>query len=137
MKTILTSLCTLGGCTAARWYLDRPSRRQTEYAAGHVRLTTLWNEDAAFGLKIPAEVLLSLSGAALGTVWTQRYRSPVGAGLILGGGLSNLVERARHKCVYDYVQFPKAPTPLSKYVFNLADFAVIAGGILLAAGRKK
>ena len=137
MLTVLTALTTLGGCTAARWYLNRTSRRDSEYAGGRVKLRSLWNEGAAFGLKIPRKVLLSLSGAVLGTLWMERKRHPVGAGLALGGGLSNLAERLRHGKVYDYVRFPKAPKSANRYVYNLADFAIAAGGVLWTLGKKK
>ena len=135
MKTVLTGLATFGACHAARWYLDRGSRKTTEAAGGHIRLTALWNKGAAFGLPIRREGLLVLSGAVLSTVWLLRGRSPLGAGLALGGGVSNLLERLRHGKVYDYVQFPKAPGKLKRYVFNLADFAIFAGGLLMAAGK--
>ena len=55
----------------------------------------------------------------------------------MGGGLSNLAERVRYSRVYDYIQFPKAPVPLRRYVFNLADFSILAGGAALLASRKK
>ena len=136
MKTALTAMATLGGCTAARWYLDRPGRRETEFCG--VRLRALWNEGAAFGLPIPEEVLTLAPAAALGAFWARRKRAPIGTGLILGGGLSNLLERVRHGRVYDYVQFPNAPGPLKRYIFNLADFSILAGGaVLLARGRKR
>lgn len=62
---------------------------------------------------------------------------PLGAGLALGGGLSNLWERVRYGRVYDYVRFPKLPR-LWRYVWNLADFAIVLGGTLLALlDRKK
>lgn len=135
MKTVLTSLATLGACHATRWYLDRSSRKPAETAGGHLRLTALWNKGAAFGLPVRKEGLLVLSGAVLGAVWLLRGRSPIGAGLALGGGAANLTERLRHGKVYDYVQFPKAPGKLKRYVFNLADFAIFAGGLLMAAGK--
>ena len=135
MKTVLTSFATLGACHAARWYLDRSSRKPAETAGGHLRLTALWNKGAAFGLPIRKEGLLVLSGAVLSAVWLLRGRSPFGAGLALGGGVSNLLERLRHGKVYDYVQFPKAPGKLKRYVFNLADLAIFAGGLLMAAGK--
>ena len=129
MKTMLTGLITFGACNAARWYLDRSSRKEETFAGGRVKLTALWNDKGAFGLPLSREMLLSLGGAALGTLWPQRRRSPVAAGLILGGGLSNFAERLRQGKVYDYVQFPKAPGKLKRYVFNLADFAILAGGV--------
>ena len=63
MKTLLTAIGTLSACTATRWFLDSPHRKEKRCAGDRVRLTALWNEGAAFGLKIPKSVLLSLSGA--------------------------------------------------------------------------
>ena len=137
MLTVFTALTTLGGCTAARWYLNRTSRRDSEYAGGRVKLCALWNEGAAFGLGIRFDMVVASSFAALGALWTQRKRSPVGVGLILGGGVSNLLERLRAGKVYDYVQFPKAPGRIKQYIFNLADFAILLGGLCLSLRRKK
>lgn len=137
MLTILIALTALGACTAARWYLDRTSRRDEEFLKGRVRLKSLWNEGAAFGLPIRPGALLAASAATLGLMWSQRRRSPLGVGLILGGGVSNLLERLKTGKVYDYVQFPKAPGRLKQYVYNLADFAIFLGGILLVLRRKK
>ena len=136
MKTLLSAITTFGACTAARWYLDSPRREDKEYADGRVCMTSLRNEGAAFGLKVPRNVLLSLSGAVLGTFWMERKRNPLGAGLVLGGGLSNLTERLRHGKVYDYVRFPKAPEPVNRYVYNLADFAIAVGGVLWLCKKK-
>ena len=137
MLTICAALMTLGICTAARWYLDRSSRRETVCAHGCVRLRALWNGGAAFGLPIRRKVLPAASLAVLGMLWRQRRRSPLGVGLALGGGLSNLLERLGQGRVYDYIQFPKAPGRLKQYVFNLADFAIFLGGVSLALRRKK
>ena len=137
MKTLLTALTTFGACTVTRWYLDSPHREEKEYADGRVRMTALRNEGAAFGLKIPRNALLSLSGAVMGTFWMERKRHPLGAGLVLGGGLSNLTERLRHGKVYDYIRFPKAPEPVNRYVYNLADLTIAAGGILWTLGKKR
>ena len=130
MKTTLTALAAFSGCAAARWYLDRSSRRDADLLGGRVRLKSMWNTGAAFSLPIPAEVLPPASAAAMGLLWARRKRRPLGAGLILGGGLSNLYERVRRGRVYDYLQFPRAPRPLDRYVFNLADLCVLAGGAL-------
>ena len=138
MKTTLTALGTLGICAALRHCLDRPDRSARTCAGGHIRLTALHNEQGAFSLPLSRELLLSLSGAALGTLWSQRrHLCPWGTGLILGGGLSNLLERARQGKVYDYLQFPRAPRPLNRYVYNLADLAILLGGICILLGRPK
>ena len=137
MLTVCTALAVWGGCAAARRYLDRTSRRETEFWGGRVRLTALWNRGAAFGLPMPERCLSAASGAVLAMLWCDRRRSPIGAGLALGGGLSNLRERFRRGRVYDYVRFPRAPRPLNRYVFNLADFAILAGGLALLMRRKR
>lgn len=137
MRTILTGLATFGLCGALRRKAEETTPEQREYADGRVQLTRLWNEDAAFGVKLPREVLLSLSGAVLGTIFAQRKRSPVGVGLMLGGGLSNFMERLLYGKVCDYVRFPKAPGRLKRYVFNLADFAIFLGAVMWALGKKK
>ena len=93
MRTLLTALATYSGCAAARRCLDRPGRPERDYLGGRVRIKPLWNEGAAFSLPIPAEVLPLASAAALGLLWGQRKRCPLGTGLMLGGGLSNLQER--------------------------------------------
>ncbi len=136
MLTVFTALTIFGGCAAARWYLDRSSRREADCLGGRVRLKAMWNEGAAFGLPLPAKALPLASAAALGMLWTNRKRRPLGTGLVLGGGLSNLCERLRHGRVYDYIQFPRAPGALRRYVFNLADLAILAGGALILRRRR-
>jgi signal peptidase II len=136
MVTLLTALAVLGGCTAARWYLDRTSRRE-QSCGGRVRLTALWNEGAAFGLPVPKRLLGPVSAVVLAVLWTQRRRSRLGAGLVLGGGVSNLLERLRHGRVYDYIQFPRAPGCLRRYVYNLADLAVFGGAVLMVLGKRR
>lgn len=137
LTTICTAAAVLSACTAARWYLCRTSRRETVCRGGRVRLTELWNSGAAFGLPIGRGPLLGLSLAALAAVLRLRRRNPAAAGLALGGGLSNLWERARHGRVYDYLRFPKAPGPLGRYVCNLADLALALGAAGLLLGRRR
>ena len=99
-------------------------------------MTALWNDGAAFGLPLKRTLVTALSILILPLVWVFRRRSPIGAGLALGGGLSNLWERLRCGAVYDYVQFPKLPK-IGRYVWNLADLAILIGGLLLALLERK
>jgi signal peptidase II len=46
-------------------------------------------------------------------------------GLLLGGALGNLADRARQGAVTDFIELPAWPT------FNLADVAIVAGVLLL------
>ncbi len=131
MLTILIALGVLALCTAIRWYLDRPGRRDSEHLGGWLRLTSVWNRGASFGLPIPAGLVRLLSAGALAVLWTIRKSAPAGVGLLLGGGLSNLLERLRHGRVLDYLEFPRLPGKLRRYVYNAADLAVFLGGLLL------
>ena len=137
MRTTWITGLTLSGCTAARWYLNRTSWRDEEYAKGHIKLKTLWNDGAAFGLPIKSGALVAASASLMTWLWAQRKAHPVSTGLVLGGGLSNLLERLLHGRVYDYIQFPKAPGKLKRYVYNLADLAIFVGGIGLLFRKEK
>ena len=136
MLTLLIAAAVLAACTALRWFLDRPERKDEAFWNGRIRLTALWNEGAAFSLPMKRKLVAALSILILPLVWVFRRRNPIGAGLALGGGLSNLWERLRHGRVYDYVQFPKLPK-LGRYVWNLADLAILIGGLLLALLERK
>ncbi|MHA5219195.1 signal peptidase II [Dysosmobacter sp. Phy] len=132
MITLLTAALTLTACTLARWYLERPGRRERSALGGRIKLTALWNRGAAFGLPLGREALMVLSALVLGVTVLFRRQSPFGAGLVLGGGLSNLWERLRYGKVLDYLRFPAAPGKLKKYVYNLADLALFLGALWLA-----
>ena len=107
-----------------------------ELIPGVLSLVCVHNDGAAFSLPLKRTLVSTLSILILPLVWVFRRRSPIGAGLALGGGLSNLWERLKNRRVYDYVQFPKLPK-LGRYVWNLADFAILLGGLLLALFERK
>lgn len=134
--TMFIALAVLAACVGVRRVLNRPGRDGRDFWHGWVRLTALWNESAAFSLPMGRQMVAALSILILPLVWLFRGRNALGAGLALGGGVSNLYERLRYKRVYDYVQFPKLPK-LGRYVWNLADAAIVLGGLLLALWDRK
>ena len=81
--------------------------------------------------------MVPLSLAALCALLGTFGGRGLGTGLLLGGGLSNLWERLRHGRVLDYLRFPKAPGPLKKYAYNLADLAILLGAVLIVLRRKR
>ena len=109
MLTLFTAAAVLAACACLRQLLNRPERKDAFFWGGRIRLTALWNDGAAFSLPLKRKLVTALSILILPLVWVFRRRSPIGAGLALGGGLSNLWERLRRGAVYDYVQFPKLP----------------------------
>jgi len=94
------------------------------------------NSGIAFGLFASATpVVIVLTGLAVAWMLVFFARSgarhpvlPVALGLVIGGSLSNLLDRVRLGHVTDFIDFRFWPA------FNLADsFIVIGVGILLAA----
>lgn len=57
--------------------------------------------------------------------------------LLLGGAYSNTYDRLTRKYVVDYVSFPVKNARLRKIVFNVSDFCIMIGALLLAIGESK
>ena len=95
------------------------------------------NSGIAFGLADGASPLLiaaaiTLVVALLAFVAVQ-LRGPgiwVASGLLVGGALGNLADRARDGAVTDFIDLPAWPT------FNLADMAIVAGVLVLVLAHR-
>lgn len=101
---------------------------------GLLELTYAKNPGGAFGT-LPGQSVVLLVGSLLAVavvVWILFSGEPsrptiAGCGLVLGGTAGNLLDRVVAGQVTDYLHLV--------YVFNAADFAIIAGvGTLLVAG---
>jgi|SRR3989344_1011907 len=97
------------------------------------------NAGIAFGMKLPgglqkALIIAALIAVAVMAVRTARRGLPASRlqlpalGLILGGGLANVVDRFRDGVVTDYFQVGGFP------IFNVADACVTVGVFLLLLG---
>ncbi len=88
------------------------------------------NRGIAFSIPFPRALLIILSAAIIGLAlwWFKKHTHTLGAalgfGLFVGGALSNLLDRIFHGAVTDYLNIATGS-------FNLADFAIIAGLLLL------
>lgn len=103
-------------------------------------LTMVWNRGVTFGL-LGSDLWfkplllggLALVIAALLLRWLARaesWRIAWGLGLVLGGAVGNVIDRARFGAVVDFVHLHVAG--YHWYVFNLADSAIVCGvGLLL------
>ncbi len=58
-----------------------------------------------------------------------------GAALLTGGALSNLYDRCRRGYVVDYIRFHTPFKRLNRLVFNLADFFIFIGAVLICIGN--
>lgn len=127
IKTALTAALTWTACTAGRQEAEALPPREGE----RVRFRPVKNRGAAFGLPLDPRALPLLSAASLLVLLRARRAAPAAAGLALGGGLSNLWERVSRGEVLDYLQFPRLPGRLGKSVYNPADLAILAGGLVM------
>lgn len=59
----------------------------------------------------------------------------LGFALLTGGAFSNLYDRCRKGYVVDYVSFHTPFQRLNRLVFNLSDFFILAGALLICFGQ--
>ena len=111
---------------------------------GSLRLNLTFNDGSAFSLGSGRTTLISLVALAVSLVvlwagWRTTDRvSAVGLGLVLGGAVGNLVDRAARAGdgflggrVIDFVDLQWWP------VFNLADSAIVVGAAALVLAARE
>lgn len=131
--TLILSAAVVFVCAAVRHHLEHAKQKEVHYLGGRVVRTALYNRGSAFGLLPLGRCALAAVSAAVMALSLPLWRcSRLGCALLLGGGASNLCERLSGRGVFDYIQFPKAPGRMKKYVFNLADFAIFLGALWIA-----
>ncbi len=94
------------------------------------------NEGIAFGLfpgnrsVVAILTVVALSGIAIAVAALAKRHPYVaaGGGLLMGGSVSNLIDRLAHGGVTDYLD------PAHWWAFNLADVAIVAGAALIIYG---
>jgi signal peptidase II len=116
--------------------ISRLALDDSVHVVGPLSIHHVQNSGIAFGLFAQATAIVTLVTAAA-VIWMVVYFARSGArhpvlpaalGLLIGGSLSNLVDRIRLHHVTDFIDFKYWPA------FNLADsFIVIGVAILLAA----
>jgi signal peptidase II len=117
-----------------QWALDRLAHGPI-HVIGPLDFELSFNTGASFSLFTGATVWLALAATVLVAVlavllWRSPTRGRAGAlGLVLGGALGNLVDRAlrgHHGAVVDFIALHVWPT------FNVADSCIVVGGVLFA-----
>lgn len=112
---------------ASTWLRDAPVE-----LPGPLDLQLAYNPGAAFGLgsNLPLWVVLVVTAAVAALIalggWRGWFPNPWAAGLVVGGAIGNVIDRAQAGTVVDMLHTGWWPT------FNLADVAIVCGAILLA-----
>ena len=147
LVTIFLVMVFTAGCDQATKHLARTELNHLGSATSSGRFLefTLAENPGAFlslGASLPQAVrgVLLTVGVSFGLVFLlaylvrtpkQRWLSFLGLALIWAGGMSNLIDRfARDGLVTDFIVLRAGPFHTG--VFNLADFAVVAGIMILA-----
>ena len=117
----LASVALAGRTVSLGWLLELRLTRNDGMALG------LFAGNRAAGMLLPLAVIFC------GWLLLRRYRltpfTQTACGLVLGGFLGNFLERLWHGWVLDMIYFPFLPW----FVCNVADIAICAGVVLLAA----
>lgn len=105
---------------------------------GILNLTYVENTGGAFGIGNDSTIMfvivnIIVIGLITKFIISKKNETPtyilIGLGLILTGGIGNLIDRIFRGFVIDYIDF----SPLIKYpVFNIADIYVVIGCIIIA-----
>ena len=117
---------------AGAWLEDGPVR----LGAG-VSLRLVHNPGVAFGLgaRLPSWVLLAVTGMVVSwlarAAWRGDLSPTVAAGLVLGGAVANLGDRATGATVVDMFDVGWWPT------FNVADICITVGVVLMVAAAAR
>ncbi len=100
-------------------------------------LVMVWNRGISYGLLTQdgdlgrwVLIALGLLGALLFGWWlwsTRGFLAALSLGLVIGGALSNVIDRLLHGAVADF--FLLHLGSIEWYVFNLADVWIVAGAI--------
>jgi signal peptidase II len=129
-----------------KWLVGRniPLEGEVPLIPGLFRLTHLENTGAAFSMfadtpsKLVTRLLILFSIAALIVISWLLWRSgpvinriTVALALVFGGALGNLWDRALYGHVTDFLDFYVGQSHWPP--FNVADSAIVIGGLLLAA----
>ena len=129
--------------------LDLDRIQQLEVLDPWLNLRMAWNQGVNFGLFASDQQTARwlLIGVALAVcvwvaVWLWRNRpgrfAQVAAGLLIGGALGNVIDRATYGAVADFLNM-SLPGWSNPYSFNVADIAIFAGaiGLVLQPGADK
>lgn len=129
----ITAVAALAGSYAAKLSADAYLHDRVAVAGEFAGLQYSRNPGIAFGLRLPDVVQEFFILGALLFVCVLAWKSAdtalskTGYGLIVGGALGNVIDRARDGFVTDFFQVGSFP------IFNVADSCITVGVVFLLA----
>lgn len=106
---------------------------------GFFRLVVVWNRGVSFGMlggdQVPPWILSAVAIAVCAGlfIWLRRVGQKFtgwGIGLVIGGAIGNVIDRARWGAVFDFADFHVGQWHWP--AFNVADSAIVVGvGLML------
>jgi signal peptidase II len=119
--------------------------QERKLSGGRIRILRFHNHGMAGGrLRGHMKGIIRWSGAlsiATAAAFARVLLKPglhvqkTGFAMLLGGALSNLYDRCRKGYVVDYISFRTPFQKLNQLVFNLADFFIFIGAVLICLGQ--
>jgi signal peptidase II len=132
------------------WVIDRLALDQRLFIPvfdPYLNFAMAWNRGINFGLfgsdsNVMRYVLVAIALAISAFVWVWVKREgptrglQIGAGLLIGGALGNVIDRLRWGGVADFINMSCCGLR-NPYSFNIADVAIFAGAfvLILVSGR--
>ncbi len=108
---------------------------------GHVIITRFYNTGAMLGfLRERSKLLLGFSICLMGSLIYALGKAvgsensgllKTGLALLVGGAASNVYDRITRGKVTDYFRISIGSKKLEKVIFNIGDFAIFLGGLLM------
>jgi signal peptidase II len=139
--SLILAAITVVADQASKWLLQDMLLKQStiEVIPGFFNLVMVWNRGISFGMlggsnTVPPWVLSAIAVAICIALffWLRAARSRWTAwaiGLVIGGAIGNVVDRARWGAVFDFADFY-----IGRWhwpAFNVADAAIVIGVLML------
>lgn len=126
-----------------KWWVEKnvPFKKDKKLLGGHGILRKVHNKGMMMGLcERRTDIVKVLSAMALTVIVLVQalilgkpdyLKENIGMSLVTGGAISNTVDRFKRGYVVDYFAFNSKNKKISKVTYNIGDFAIFAGAILI------
>lgn len=125
-------------------YMDRKLKKDGDIIKGNLHFNRYHNKGMALNmLEKHKSIIFGIVGVLIGFFLllfvcvirtSNRTLEKLGLSFLLGGAISNYIDRIQHGYVIDYFSLTRFKR-LKHIVFNLADMCIFLGGFLIILGQ--